>query len=91
MTMDGAVVVPGTTQGAQWVDDVLLAGPADDICFRLPDPIGRATLRRLVRDRQSELAAAGFRTGGAAALRLPPSMAFITHLLAVWPFFASAA
>ncbi len=84
MTMDGAVVVPGTTQGAQWVDDVLLAGPASDICFRLPDPIDRATLRRLVRDRQSQLAASGLRPGGAAALRLPPSMAFVTHLLAVW-------
>ncbi|WP_165949563.1 class I adenylate-forming enzyme family protein [Kribbella turkmenica] len=82
--MDGAVVVPGTTQGAQWVDDVLLAGPAGDICFRLPEPVDRAMLRRLVRDRQSELAESGFRAGGAAALRLPPSMAFVTHLLAVW-------
>jgi acyl-coenzyme A synthetase/AMP-(fatty) acid ligase len=41
-------------------------------------------LRRLVRDRQSELADSGLRPGGAAALRLPPSMAFVTHLLAVW-------
>jgi acyl-coenzyme A synthetase/AMP-(fatty) acid ligase len=84
MTMDGAVVVPGTTQGAGWVGDVLLAGPAGDICFRLPDPIDREKLRRLVRDRQTELARSGFRPGGAVALRLPPSMAFVTHLLAVW-------
>ncbi len=84
MTMDGAVVVPATSQGAQWVDEVLLAGPASDICFRLPEPIDRAKLRRLVRVRQSELAEAGLRAGGAAALRLPPSMAFVTHLLAVW-------
>ena len=84
MTMDGTVVVPGTTMGAQWVDDVLLAGPASDVCFHLPTPIDRGMLRRLVRDRQSELAESGFRPGGAAALRLPPSMAFITHLLAVW-------
>ncbi|TCO49599.1 acyl-CoA synthetase (AMP-forming)/AMP-acid ligase II [Kribbella antiqua] len=91
MTMDGAVVVPGISQGAQWVDEVLLAGPANDICFRLTQPadgtsvpIDRAKLRRLVRDRQSELAEAGLRPGGAAALRLPPSMAFVTHLLAVW-------
>jgi 3-hydroxy-4-methylanthranilate adenylyltransferase len=84
MTMDGAVVVPGTTMGAQWVDDVLLAGDASDVCFSLPTPIDRGMLRRLVRDRQSELADSGLRPGGAAALRLPPSMAFVTHLLAVW-------
>nr|WP_202797044.1 AMP-binding protein [Kribbella flavida] len=41
-------------------------------------------LRRLVRDRQAELAESGLRAGGAAALRLPPSMAFVTYLLAVW-------
>ncbi|WP_344221460.1 fatty acid--CoA ligase family protein [Kribbella sancticallisti] len=70
--------------GAQWVDDVLLAGEASDVCFRLPTPIDRGMLRRLVRDRQSELAESGLRPGGGAALRLPPSMAFITHLLAVW-------
>lgn len=84
MTMDGTVVVPGTTMGAQWVDDVLLAGEASDVCFRLPTPIDRGMLRRLVRDRQSELAESGLRPGGAAALRLPPSLAFVTHLLAVW-------
>ncbi|GAB3836552.1 class I adenylate-forming enzyme family protein [Kribbella italica] len=84
MTMDGAVVVPGTTVGAQWVDDVLLAGPAGDVCFSLPAVVDRGMLRRLVRDRQAELAQSGLRAGGAAALRLPPSIAFVTHLLAVW-------
>jgi acyl-coenzyme A synthetase/AMP-(fatty) acid ligase len=84
MTMDGAVVVPGTTTGAEWVDDVLLAGPTEDVCLRLPAPVDRGTLRRMVRDRQSELTSAGLRAGGAAALRLPPSLAFVTHLLAVW-------
>ncbi|WP_329003400.1 fatty acid--CoA ligase family protein [Kribbella sp. NBC_00709] len=81
---DGAVVVPGTTQGAEWVDEVLLAGPDDEVCFRLPDPIDRLNLRRLVLGRQTELAQSGFRPGGAVALRLPPSMAFVTHLLAIW-------
>jgi acyl-coenzyme A synthetase/AMP-(fatty) acid ligase len=84
MTMDGAVVVPGTTQGAEWVDDVVLTGPDDGICFRVPGPIDRGKLRQLVRDRQKELAKSGFRPGGAVALRLPPSMAFVTHLLAIW-------
>lgn len=84
MTMDGAVVVPGTTTGAEWVDEMLLAGPAGEVCFRLPAPVDRGMLRRMVRDRQSELMSAGLRAGGAAALRLPPSLAFVTHLLAVW-------
>ncbi|RZU19489.1 acyl-CoA synthetase (AMP-forming)/AMP-acid ligase II [Kribbella rubisoli] len=79
-----AVVVPGATLGAEWVDDVLLAGPDDEVCFRLPDPIDRLNLRRLVLGRQTELAQSGFRPGGAVALRLPPSMAFVTHLLAIW-------
>lgn len=61
--MDGTVVVPGTTMGAQWVDDVLLAGPAGDVVFRLPTPIDRGMLRRLVRERQSELAGSGLRPG----------------------------
>ena len=48
------------------------------------NPLTAEKLRRLVRDRQTELAQSGFRPGGAVALRLPPSMAFVTHLLAVW-------
>jgi acyl-coenzyme A synthetase/AMP-(fatty) acid ligase len=84
MTMNGTAVMPGTTAGAEWVDEVLLAGPASDICLRLPEPVDRANMRRLVAERQTELAQAGFRPGGAAALRLPPSMAFVTYLLAVW-------
>jgi 3-hydroxy-4-methylanthranilate adenylyltransferase len=79
MTRDAVVGV-----GAGWVEDVVLAGPADEICFRLPDPIVRGKLRRLVRERQSELAQAGLRRRGAAALQLPSSMAFVTYLLAVW-------
>ncbi|MEU4191009.1 AMP-binding protein [Kribbella sp. NPDC026611] len=87
MATDGTVVVPGAAQGAEWVDwvdDVLLNGPDRDICFRLPEPVDRAKLRELVYQRQKELAQSGFRPGGAAALRLPPSMAFVTHLLAIW-------
>ncbi|MGW6282394.1 class I adenylate-forming enzyme family protein [Kribbella sp. NPDC055071] len=76
--------MPGPTRGAEWVDDVLLAGPADDVCFRLPEPVDRQELRRLISERQDELAQSGFRPGGAVALRLPPSIAFVTHLLAVW-------
>lgn len=67
-----------------WVDDVLLFGRDSEICLCLDEPIRRAALRRLVAARQEELAAAGLRPGGAAALRLPPSVAFVTNLLAAW-------
>ncbi|GAA1666021.1 AMP-binding protein [Kribbella yunnanensis] len=84
MAMDESFVVPGNALGAEWVDDVLLAGPAADVCLRLPEVIDRGKLRTLVQERQMELARAGFRPGGAVALRLPPSVAFVAHLLAVW-------
>ncbi|WDZ82993.1 class I adenylate-forming enzyme family protein [Micromonospora cathayae] len=67
-----------------WVDDVLLAGPATDVCLRLPEPVDRGTLRRLVTDAQARLAGAGLRPGGAVALRLPPSLSYVVNLLATW-------
>ncbi|OZV81654.1 AMP-dependent synthetase [Micromonospora echinospora] len=69
---------------AGWVDDVLLAGPATDVCLRLPEPVERGALRRLVADAQARLAETGLRPGGAVALRLPPSLSYVVHLLAVW-------
>lgn len=80
----GHRVVPGVENGAAWVDEVLLDGAGAQVCLRLPEVIDRAKLRRLVQERQIELAQSGLRAGGAAALRLPPSLAFVTHLLAVW-------
>ncbi|MFI0724220.1 class I adenylate-forming enzyme family protein [Streptomyces sp. NPDC021224] len=67
-----------------WVDDVLLAGPGADVCLVFDAPVTRAELRRLVRERQAELAAAGLRAGGTAALCLAPSLALVTDLLAGW-------
>jgi acyl-coenzyme A synthetase/AMP-(fatty) acid ligase len=67
-----------------WVDEVLLAGPPDDACLVLGEPVTRAALRALVTDRQAELSAAGLTAGGSVSLRLPPSLAFVTHLLAAW-------
>ncbi|WP_433384961.1 class I adenylate-forming enzyme family protein [Micromonospora sp. KLBMP9576] len=67
-----------------WVDEILLDGPSADICLRLPEPVDRGTLRRLVTDAQARLHAAGLRPGGAAALRLPPSLAYVANLLATW-------
>ncbi|WP_433549810.1 class I adenylate-forming enzyme family protein [Micromonospora zamorensis] len=72
------------------MDEVLFAGPPTDICLRLPEPIDRATLRRLVTAAQDRLVAAGLRPGGAAALRLPPSLAYVVNLLATWRAGAQA-
>jgi acyl-coenzyme A synthetase/AMP-(fatty) acid ligase len=70
---------------AGWVDEVLLAGPDDQLCFGGEAvQLDRAGLRRLVADRRAGLAAAGLRAGGAAALRLPPSINYVANLLAVW-------
>ncbi|MGN9917480.1 class I adenylate-forming enzyme family protein [Micromonospora palomenae] len=73
-----------------WVDEILLTGRPNDICLRLPEPVDRGTLRRLVGEAQARLAAAGLRPGGAAALRLPPSLAYVVNLLATWRTGAQA-
>ncbi|WP_413775561.1 class I adenylate-forming enzyme family protein [Micromonospora sp. RTGN7] len=72
------------------MDEILLAGPAADVCLRLPDPVDRGTLRRLVGEAQARLAGAGLRPGGAVALRLPPSLAYVVNLLAAWRSGAQA-
>ncbi|WP_432908102.1 class I adenylate-forming enzyme family protein [Micromonospora matsumotoense] len=73
-----------TAQDPGWVDDVLFAGRPTDVCLRLPEPVDRATLHRLVTEAQARLVAAGLRPGGAAALRLPPSLSYVVNLLATW-------
>ncbi|MGN9891661.1 class I adenylate-forming enzyme family protein [Micromonospora sp. L31] len=83
-TEDSTATDPG------WVDEILLTGRPNDICLRLPEPVDRGTLRRLVGEAQARLAAAGLRPGGAAALRLPPSLAYVVNLLATWRTGAQA-
>lgn len=73
-----------------WVDEILLAGPGGEECLFLGAPVDRARLRRLVAEGQSEQAAAGSGAGGTVALRLAPSLAFVTHLLAAWRSGAQA-
>ena len=75
----------------EWVDEVLLAGPADDVCLQLAAPVSRGELVRLVAERRRALADAGLRRGGSVALCLPPSLAFIANLLACWRIGAQAA
>lgn len=73
-----------------WVDDVLLAGPDQQLAFAAPVPITRGELRRLVAERRSALESGGLKPGGAAALRLPPSLTYVANLLATWQLGAQA-
>ena len=75
----------------EWVNEVLLAGAAGDVCLHLGEPVSRAGLRRLVAARRQVLEDAGVRRGGSIALCLPPSLAFIANLLASWQIGAQAA
>lgn len=72
------------------MDDILFTGRSTDICLRLPEAVDKGTLHRLVVDAQARLADAGLRPGGAAALRLPPSLAYVVNLLATWRSGAQA-
>ncbi len=74
-----------------WVDEVLLAGPADEVCLRFEQPVSRADLRRLVDEHERELRGAGLRAGGTVALRLPPSLVYVAVLLAGWRIGAQVA
>jgi acyl-coenzyme A synthetase/AMP-(fatty) acid ligase len=74
----------------EWVDEVLLAGPPDEVCLHLGEPVSRAELRRLVAERHRALADAGLRRGGCVALCLAPSLALIANMLASWQIGAQA-
>jgi len=76
--------------GPNWVDDVLLAGDGDQLAFSHPQPVRRAELAELVALRRQALVAAGLRPGGAAALWLAPSLAYVANLLATWQLGAQA-
>ncbi|MFG1810088.1 class I adenylate-forming enzyme family protein [Streptomyces sp. NPDC049040] len=76
---------------SSWVDEVLLAGAGPDICLDFGEPVRRDELRRMVRERQDALAAAGLRRGGSAALCLAPSPALVANLLAGWRIGAQVA
>ncbi|MET8282913.1 AMP-binding protein [Micromonospora sp. NPDC005174] len=64
--------------------DDLLAGPDNECWLILDQSVTWAILRNLVTERQTHLHAAGLRAGGTVALRLPPSPAGITTMLAAW-------
>lgn len=80
-----------TPVGRDWVDELFLAGDARATCLHLGRPITRGELRGEVVLAQRALASAGLAAGGAVALRLPPSLAFIVNLLAAWRIGAQVA
>jgi acyl-coenzyme A synthetase/AMP-(fatty) acid ligase len=85
------VTEPALISESEWVDELLLNGADNDVCFYLPTgPIGRSALRRLVTEKAENLVAAGLRAGGCAALNLPPSLVYVANLLAVWRIGAQA-
>ncbi len=67
-----------------WVEHFLLAGPGQEVCLRFEKPVTRANLRSLVADQVTQLTAAGLAPGGTVALRLPPSLGYVSTLLAAW-------
>lgn len=75
----------------RWVDDILLEGPDNELCLTLGRDIDRKSLRRSVDVQESALSESGLTQGGSIALRLPPSLAYITNLLAAWRIGAQVA
>jgi 3-hydroxy-4-methylanthranilate adenylyltransferase len=88
--MGGQMTGPYPQLEPGWVDEVLLAGAADEVCLYLGEPVSRGELRQLVAERHRVLADAGLRRGGSVVLCLPPSLAFIVSLLASWQIGAQA-
>ncbi|HEV2635710.1 MAG TPA: class I adenylate-forming enzyme family protein [Actinocrinis sp.] len=66
------------------VDALLLAGDDHEHCLTLGRAVDRGSLRALVEQAGAQLARAGLAEGGTVALRLPPSLALVTGLLAGW-------
>jgi acyl-coenzyme A synthetase/AMP-(fatty) acid ligase len=83
--------VPTEALDPGWIDEMLLAGPGQQVALVLDGPVTRAELRRMVSAKQAVLAAAGLGPGGSVALCLAPSLAFVTNLLACWRLGARAA
>ncbi|WP_253890928.1 class I adenylate-forming enzyme family protein [Actinokineospora diospyrosa] len=70
--------------GGEWVDELLLAGADGELALWFGAPVDRRSLRALVERRERELVAAGLAPGGSVSLRLPPSLGFVSVLLAAW-------
>ena len=75
---------PSSPWTASRLAELLLAGDPAQVCMHFGLPVCRDELRGLVQDQAAGLRAAGLQDGGALALRLPPSLAFVAALLAGW-------
>jgi acyl-coenzyme A synthetase/AMP-(fatty) acid ligase len=64
--------------------ELLLAGDPATECLSFGRPVQRAELSASVDEQAIALRAAGLVDGGTLALRLPPSLAFVSALLAGW-------
>lgn len=67
-----------------WVDDFLLAGPADEVCLRLGRPVRRSELRTAVAQRQNLLRDMGVGPVHSVAMQQPASLDHVATVLAVW-------
>ncbi|MBM7772912.1 acyl-coenzyme A synthetase/AMP-(fatty) acid ligase [Actinokineospora baliensis] len=74
----------GAPATGEWVDELLLAGADGELALWFGAPVERRALRALVDQREQELLAAGLAPGGSVSLRLPPSLGFVSVLLAAW-------
>ncbi|MEU7055835.1 AMP-binding protein [Streptomyces sp. NPDC046197] len=72
------------------VDELFLAGPAEQVVLRLDAPVDRGLLRQLVDERRRRLQDAGATAGSSVAVHLPPSLEYVATVLAVWQARAQA-
>jgi len=84
VALTGFPSAPSAEAPQNWVDLFLLAGPEQEECVQFGATTYRGALRALVAEQRERLAAAGLAPGGTLALRLPPSLAYVTALLAGW-------
>jgi acyl-coenzyme A synthetase/AMP-(fatty) acid ligase len=71
-------------RSGEWAESAFLAGDPDEVCLWMGKPVERRELRLLVAAQQRDLAGAGLSAGGTVALHLPPSLAYVSSLLAAW-------
>ena len=84
VALTGFPIAPPVEAPQDWVDLFLLAGPDQEECVQFGATTYRGALRALVAEQRERFAAAGLSPGGTLALRLPPSLAYVTALLAGW-------
>lgn len=67
-----------------WVHDLLLSGSDGDVCLTLGRRVNRSQLRRAVAESERQLTEYGVCGDTSVAIVLPPSVQYVTTLLAAW-------